>query len=234
MQPARTRCVPDRRHNLPVVEWKLLRDVPDEDVRQVLQIARRRTFSRGEVVFHHGDPADSLQLIVKGRFAVRITTPLGDTALIAVHGPGDSFGELALVSDDSVRSATVAALEAGETRSVYQRDFARLQREHPSVNAVLVTLLADQVRRMNERIVEAHYVDADKRVRRRLSELVRIYGDGDGVTVPLTQEDLAEMAGTSRATVNRVLREEEKRGTVALQRGKTVVVDAEALGRRSR
>src|SRR2546421_1928380 len=107
-------------------------------MRQLLTIARRRTFSRNEVVVNRGDPADSLHLIVSGRFGVRISTPVGDTALIAVRGPGDAFGELALVTPDAKRSATVAALEPGETRSVYRDDFVRLQRTHPSVNAVLV------------------------------------------------------------------------------------------------
>jgi len=216
------------------VEWKLFDDIAPEHVRELLQIARRRTFSRGEVVFHRGDPADSLQLVVKGRFATRITTPLGDSALIAVHGPGDAFGELALVSDHAVRSATVSALEPAETRSIFRDDFFRLQREFPSVNAVLVRLLAEQVRRMDERVVEAHYVAADRRVRRRLLELAEAYGGGEAVTIPLTQEDLADMAGASRATVNRVLREEEKRGAVELRRGKTIVFDVGGLAKRGR
>jgi CRP/FNR family transcriptional regulator, cyclic AMP receptor protein len=217
------------------MDWPLLAGVPAEDVRQLLSVARRRTFKRGEIVFHHGDPADSLHLIVKGRFAVRITTPLADTALIAVHGKGDFFGELALVGDEPRRSATVAALEESETRSVFRDDFFRLRRHHPGVDEVLVRLLAEQVRRGNERIVEAHYVDADTRVRRRVLELGRLYGDDSGpVTIPLTQEDLAEMAGTSRATVNRVLREEEKRGMLELRRGKTTVLDPEALAKRAR
>jgi CRP/FNR family transcriptional regulator, cyclic AMP receptor protein len=211
-----------------------LADVPPEDVRQVLSIARRRTFSRGEVVFHRDDPADSLHLIVKGRFAVRITTPLGDTALIAVHGPGDAFGELALVSDGARRSATVSASEDAETLSVYRDDFARLQRQHPAVNAVLVALIAEQLRRANDRIVEAYYVDADTRVRRRLLELAKLYGGSGTATVPLTQEALAEMAGTSRATVNRVLREEERSGTVELRRGQTLIQDEAALAKRTR
>jgi len=216
------------------VEWRLLADVPPEDVRELLTIARRRTFSRGEVVFHRGDPADSLQLIVQSRFAVRITTPLGDTALIAVHGPGDAFGELALVSEAAVRSATVSALEAAETRSVYRDDFARLQRRYPAVNSILVHLLAEQLRRANERIVEAHYVDADTRVRRRLLDLARVYGHDGAATVPLTQEALAEMAGTSRATVNRVLREEQRSGTLELRRGQTLILDETELARRTR
>jgi CRP/FNR family transcriptional regulator, cyclic AMP receptor protein len=216
------------------VEWRLLADVPPEDVRELLTIARRRTFSRGEVVFHRGDPADSLHLIVQGRFAVRITTPLGDTALIAVHGAGDAFGELALVSEAAVRSATVSALEAAETRSVYRDDFARLQHRYPAVNSILVHLLAEQLRRANERIVEAHYIDADTRVRRRLLDLARVYGHEGAATVPLTQESLAEMAGTSRATVNRVLREEQRSGTLQLRRGQTLILDETELARRTR
>jgi CRP-like cAMP-binding protein len=216
------------------VEWPLLADVPPDDVRQLLSIARRRTFSRNEVVVHRGDPADSLHLIVSGRFGVSITTPLGDTALIAVRGPGDAFGELALVTPDARRSATVTALDGGETRSVYRDDFVRLQRNHPAVNAVLVHLLAQEVRRLSDRLAEAYYVDADSRVCRRLVELAKQHrGDGPA-TIALTQEALAEMAGTSRATVNRVLREEQRAGTLELARGRTVVLDPERLSRRAR
>lgn len=216
------------------MEWKLFTGIPPDDVREVLSIARRRTFGRGEVVFHRGDPADTLHLVVSGRFAVRITTPLGDTALLAIQGPGEAFGELALVSPVAVRSATVSALEAGETLSVYRDDFARLQRRHPGVNAVLIAVLAEQIRGATDRIVEAHYVDADTRVRMRLRELADLYGSGEGpVTIPLTQEDVAEMAGTSRATVNRVLREEQRKGTVELRRGRTTVIDQDAFGKRA-
>ena len=108
------------------MEWRLLQGVPEEEVRRLLQVARRRTFRRGEVVFHRDDPADSLHLVVKGRFAVRVMTPLGDQATIAVRGPGDSFGEMALVGPGARRSATVEALEGAETFCVYEGDFARL------------------------------------------------------------------------------------------------------------
>jgi CRP/FNR family transcriptional regulator, cyclic AMP receptor protein len=213
------------------VEWPLLADLPPEDVRQLLAIARRRTFSRGEVVFHRDDPADSLHLVVRGRFGARVLTPVGDSVLVEVVGPGQSFGELALLLPDARRSATVEALEAGETRSVRRDDFVLLQREHPGVKDVLLRLLAEQLRRSTDRVVEAHHVDAETRVRRRLLDLATTY---DGGVVPLTQEDIAAMAGTSRATVNRVLREEEGLGTVALGRGRTSVLDADALERRCR
>jgi CRP/FNR family cyclic AMP-dependent transcriptional regulator len=216
------------------MESPLLAGLPAEDVRRLLAIARRRTFRKGEVVFHREDPADSLHLIVRGRFGARVLTPLGDTVLLDVLGPGESFGELALLLPDARRSATVSALEDGETRSVLRADFARLQQTHPGVKDVLLRLLAEQLRRASERLVEAHYVDADTRVRRRLLELARTYGSAEGAVVPLTQEELAAMAGTSRATVNRVLRDEERRGAVALSRGRVSVLGTEELERRCR
>jgi CRP-like cAMP-binding protein len=217
------------------MEWKLLAGVPPEEVRLLLSVARRRRFSRNEVVFHRHDPADSLHLVEKGRFAIRVMTPLGDTVTIGVRGPGDSFGEMALVSGSAVRSATIVALEEAETFAVYQGDFERLRKQHPTINDVLFAFLAGEVRLLNERLLEALYVPAERRVQRRLAELAQLYGDAGGAAeLPLTQEALAELAGTSRATVNRVLREEQERGTVELRRGKTIVLDPKELARRAR
>ncbi len=217
------------------MEWPLLADVPPDDLRHVLSVARRRTFRKGEVVFHRGDPADALHLITRGRFAARAATLVGDNVLLSVMGPGDAFGELALVGASGIRSATVAALETGETLSITRPDFAALLERHPRVQAVLTGLLAEQVARISERLIEALSVDAERRVLRRLLELSDVYGgQGDQAVIPLTQEELAGLAGTSRETVNRVLREEARRGTVTLGRGRTVVVDRQELSRRAR
>jgi len=217
-----------------VVEWRLLAGIPPADVRAVLALARRRTFARGEVVFHRGDPADTVHLVVKGRFDVRVTTRFGDVVALGICGPGDAFGELALVTGGE-RSATVSALEQAETLSLRRDALERLTRELPSVNVALVRLLAAQVERLSELLVEAYTVDADARVARRLLELSATYGPaGGGADVPLTQEEIAELAGASRATVNRVLRGLEREGAVRLRRGRTVVVDLEALERRAR
>jgi CRP/FNR family cyclic AMP-dependent transcriptional regulator len=207
--------------------------VPEEELRRLLSIARRRHFSRNEVVFHREDPGDSLHLISKGRFAVRIMTPLGETVTIGIRGPNDSFGEMALVAEGRKRSATVEALEEAETFAVHVADFLRLRSEHPSVNQVLIGLLAEELDRQNELLLEALYVPVERRVLRRLAELSVLYAGRDSV-IPLTQEQLAELAGTSRATVNRVLREEQTRGTVELRRGRTAVLDPEAIARRAR
>jgi CRP/FNR family cyclic AMP-dependent transcriptional regulator len=218
------------------VEWRLLQGVPEDDLRGLLQLARRRRFRRGEVVFHRDDPADSLHLVVTGRFAVRVMTPLGDQATIAVRGPGDSFGEMALVGQPSRRSATVEALEAAETFCVYQAEFARLRRDHPQVNELLISFLSNEVRMLNERLLEALYVPVERRVLRRLHELAAVYGHDteDQVEIPLTQEEIAGLAGSARGTVNAVLREAQASGLLELRRGKTLVLDRDELARRAR
>jgi CRP/FNR family transcriptional regulator, cyclic AMP receptor protein len=214
------------------MQWRMLEGVPEEEVRRLLSVARRRTFARNEVVFHQGDPAEAMHLIWSGRFAVRIRTPIGDATMLAILGPGELFGELALLGEDPDRSATVIALERGETRSIARGDFSRLLREHPEVNELLLRLLAVRIRRTNDLLAEALYVPADKRVLRRLRELAELYGGGEEAhVIPLTQEEIAELAGTSRATVNRVLRAEQRYGSLELKRGRTTVLDPDRIGR---
>jgi CRP/FNR family cyclic AMP-dependent transcriptional regulator len=217
------------------MEWRLLAGVPAGQVRELLQIARRRRFARNEVVFHRDDLGDSLHLIEKGRFSIRVMTPLGEVATIAVRGPGESFGEMALIAAEPRRSATVTALEEGETFAVYRAEFERLRRAQPQIDELLFRFLTNEVRVLNERLLEALYLPVEKRVRRRLLELAALYPGEEGrPLIALTQEALAELAGASRATVNQVLREEERRGTIELQRGRTRVLDLGALAKRAR
>ncbi len=213
--------------------WRLLADLGEEDTQRLIAIGRRRRFARGEVVFHQNDPADSLHLVTVGRFCVRVSTRLGDIATLAIVGRGDAFGEIALVGDDAVRSATVAALERAETLSIYHRDFDRLRRESAAIDQALTRLLAGQIRRMNQLLVDALFTPADARVLLRLAELASVYAEGEDatgpVTIPLTQETVSELAGTSRATVNRTLREQERLGAVRLRRGGITILSADAL-----
>ena len=210
------------------MEWRLLSGVSAEDVRRLVAVAQRRTYRRGQVVFHDEDAADALHLVVHGHFAVRVTLPTGESVLLAIIGPGDAFGELALVSGSS-RGATVQAFSDGETLALHRDAFEALRRARPQVDRSLAEILAERLRRVNDLLKEAHYVDADVRVRRRLLELGQVF---DG-TIPLTQEEIAQTAGTSRATVNRVLREEEAAGAVELGRGRTTITDSAALRARA-
>ena len=217
------------------MEWRLLSVLSDEERRNLLANARRRRFARGETLFHEGDPGDAMHLLEKGRVALRVTTPMGDTATLNVLGPGDYFGELAIVSPGA-RNSTVVALEPVETLSLHRDQLNALRDKHADVDRMLLDAVVGEVRRLSRQLLEALYVPTDKRVLRRLVDLCKLYGgDGPGpVTVPLTQEDIAELAGTTRPTVNKVLRQAEDGGIVEIGRGKVVVVKPAVLLQRAR
>jgi CRP-like cAMP-binding protein len=213
-----------------------LEGVAPDEVQLLIQAARRRRFSRNEVVVHRGDPGDSVHLIDKGRFSIQVMSPLGDIVTIGLRGPGDCFGEMALLDDDPRRTATVTALEDAETFSIYRDDFEQLRRQHPEVTEGLFRFLVSEVRMLNERLLEAFYLPVHKRVLRRLNELVAFYPeDAEGhPVILLTQEALAGLVGTTRATVNTVLRDEEKRGLIKLGNRRIQVLDPESLAARAR
>jgi CRP/FNR family cyclic AMP-dependent transcriptional regulator len=197
-------------------------DVPELELRMS---GRRRKFGRGEVVFHEGDPGDSLHRVTAGRFAARVTTPLGDVATFSVHGPGEVFGLLAVVHPDARRTATVIALQPSETFAIPRSAFVRLKSTYPGVASAVEQLLVEMLTASSNRLVEALYTPVHLRVRARLRDLARIYGgsDGEPITIPLSQEDLAGLAGTTRETVNRVLQDEQERGTVTLARRRITI-----------
>jgi CRP/FNR family transcriptional regulator, cyclic AMP receptor protein len=199
--------------------------VPEHELRAA---GRRRTFDRDEVVFHRDDPGDSLHRVEKGRFAARIITPLGATATLTLHAPGDVFGLLAVVGAEQRRTATVVALERAETLAIAASVFLRLRDTYPEVRDAVERLVVSQLAETSNRLVEALYTPVATRVRERLEDLARLYGDltlGE-VVIPLSQEHLAGLAGTTRETVNRVLKQEEERGTVRLARNRIVVTPA--------
>ncbi len=216
------------------MEFRILEGLPAEDVKTFLALARRRSFERDEVVFHHGDVADAVHLIVRGRFALRVFSSLGESAMLAVRGPGNTFGEMALVSSGMQRLVTVSALERGETLAIAGSRFRELLGRHAKLQDVLVRLLVERLRIADTHVLASHFLDADMRVRWALLQLLPVYRDGDDIVIPLTQESLAQLAGTARGTVNRVLRDEQDRGVVALERGRVRVLAPAALAARVR
>jgi len=211
---------------------QLLAALPDDEERAVRAAAVRRRFAKNEVIFHEGDPGDTVHLVERGHVAIRVSTLLGDIVTLSVLGPGESFGEQALLAADARRTATAAAVDAVETLSLAREQFEDLRRRLPVVDRLLVDLLAAQVRRLSAHLLEALHADADTRVLRRVADLVRMFGDGatDGeVSLPFTQEEIATMAGTTRPTANRALKVAEEDGLVRLARGRVVVTDPSRL-----
>jgi CRP-like cAMP-binding protein len=216
------------------VEWNLLKGLKPAEVEDALSLGRKRRFARREVVWHEGDRADTIHVIRAGRIAVQMLTALGETATIAVVGAGEAAGLIDGHTTDPYHATGAVALEPTESLAIRVDDLRVLRRRIPSVDEAVVRLLADRTRDLATQLVDALYVSAEARVLRRLSALTRLYDRGDAeVVIPLTQEDLAGLAGVTRPTANRVLKKEEMRGTLRLSRGAITVIDQARLADRA-
>ena len=213
----------------------LLERLSPDDRKAVIQAATRRKYRAGETVFHEGDPGRTMHLIVKGRVIIYVVTRNGDNAAVAVLRPGQCFGELAMFGG-GLRSASVVALESLETLTI-QHDRLDDHRWAQVVQRYLVESLAEQVGRLTARVLDAHFATAEQRVVRRLSEAVRLFADPpieEVDTLSMTQQQLADFAGTTRPTVNRVLKDLELDGTISLGRGRIHIEDLARLDRLAR
>ncbi|NYG06219.1 CRP-like cAMP-binding protein [Phycicoccus badiiscoriae] len=218
------------------MEWRLLRGLSEQERRLVIAGTQRHRYRTGEVVFHEGDLAESIHFVAEGRLVARRTTPAGDNAAFAVMGPGEAFGEMAMLSPQARRTSTVAALEPAVTLTLRYAEFDRLRVAHPGIERLLVDVLAERVLRLSDHLVEALYLPAEQRVVRRLDGLCEQYGpaeNGRPVRIPLTQTEIGELCGASRATTNRVLQGLVADGLATLHRGRVEVRDRRTLHERA-
>jgi CRP-like cAMP-binding protein len=183
------------------------------------------------VVFHEGDPAGSLHLLERGRVSVQLTTPLGEIAIVDVLRPGDAFGEQSLVDGVGLRTATVTALEKVETLALDAQTFANLRTTNPGLDRFLLMVVATRLQSTSHQLLEALYVHADVRVLRCVCRLCDVFEATSGEQIPMTQADIASMAGVNRSTANRVLTHVQACGALALHRGHIEVLDMETLRR---
>lgn len=196
---------------------------------------RSRRFRRGEVLFHQGDPGDSLFVIAAGSVKVVLPSESGDEAIINTLRPGDFLGELALL-DGAPRSATVVALERTETLMLPRARFRALVAAEPALRDALLAGLARELRRLTEHVGELHFLDLTGRLAASLARLAREHGvaQPDGslrLDARLTQADLAAMVGSTRQSVNKLLGTFAEDGLIQLDRDALVVARPDDLER---
>lgn len=229
------RSVPLTCASLRLVEWPLLASLSEPERAAVIALSRRRTFAKGDIVCHEGDPADSFHLIERGRMAVRVSLPTGDAAMINVLGAGETFGEMALLHASVRRTATIVTLEASSTLAISGSEFHRLCEARPGVQRAVSEVLATRVDELSHRVLELMYVGLDRRVYRRLLDLAHRYQDervAGPIVVPFTQSQLADLTGGTRPSVNKALQRLVDEGAVSLGRGRIEIHDLGALRRR--
>jgi CRP/FNR family transcriptional regulator, cyclic AMP receptor protein len=187
--------------------------------------ATMRRYRKGEVVAHAGDPADSLIMVVSGRLASRYQTLHGDQTLAGVSGPGTFVAAYAVLGTVKRHPATIVAMEDTLVRLVRFEEFESLTREHPEILRVLLTSLADESARFGGQLNVAYWEKAEVRVRRNVCELAEMaWRNGPGpVSVSLTHDDVAAMAGVSRPTASTTIRSAVDAGVFRWGRGKLIV-----------
>jgi CRP/FNR family transcriptional regulator, cyclic AMP receptor protein len=210
------------------MELNLLEDLSVDERDALLTKCVRRRFARRQALFHFGDPSNGMYVVAKGRVVVRISTPTGEEASLTVIGPGQSVGEQSLLVQGGRRSASAVALEPVETLFLSRQAFLELRAEDAGFDQVMLRILAARVIRLTDQLIEALFVPATTRVLRRVIDAAALYGDG---TIPLTQEELAAMAGSTRNTANRVLRAAQDAALLEVKRGRITVLDMRGLRR---
>ena len=192
---------------------------------------------RGEVLFHEGDAGDRLYIVTDGKIKLGRTSSDGRENLLAIMGPGQMFGELSLF-DPGPRSATVTAITETSYLSLSHDDMMRWLDGRPAVALGLLSQLAGRLRRSNDVVADLVFSDVPGRVAKALLDLADRFGrtadDGVHVHHDLTQEELAQLVGASRETVNKALADFASRGWLRLEPRSVVLMDVDRLARRAR
>jgi CRP/FNR family transcriptional regulator, cyclic AMP receptor protein len=219
----------------------LLRRVPvfstlsADELAHVARVAMSRRFDAGAIVFKEGDEGSTCYIVRAGRTRAIRVHPDGRSITLAHFGPGDIFGEMAML-DGERRSATVEATEDTEVIAILSTDMHRLLREHVDISVKLIAALGQRLRDTNERLTRQSFQTVQSRVAAALAQLVATAresgagGDGD-VVITTTQAELAQLAGSSRESASRFLAVLERAGIITQGRGRLTVHDSEALGR---
>jgi len=209
----------------------LFSELSRQELERISRVAVPRSFPAGVRVFHEGDRSDACYLVRSGDLRVTREHPDGRAIALATLGPGDLFGELAML-DGEARSASVDTLSDSELLALPAADFRRLLADHPEISVKLVAALTRRLRETNERVARQSFQTVPSRVAGVLTQLIaeETAPEGrQGVTIRMTQADLAQLAGTSRESVSRFLATLERARVVRVGRGRVTVLEPRRL-----
>ena len=201
------------------------------ELERVADVAIPRAFPKGVRVFHEGDTTDACYIVREGDLRVTREHSDGRAIALATLGPGDIFGELAML-DGGSRSASVETITDCELLALPASDVRRVIAGHGDIAAKLIVAITRRLRETNERVARQSFQTVPSRVAGVLAQLIAeeaIPEDRQGITVRMTQADLAQLAGTSRESVSRFLATLERAGVVAVGRGRVTVLEPRRL-----
>ena len=215
----------------------LFSTLDDEAAESLIATMTAAHLERGDILFHEGDQGDRLYVIAEGKIKLGRTSPDGRENLLAILGPGEMFGELSLF-DPGPRTATATAVAETQVVSMGNDQLKDFLSTRPGAAAVLLAALARRLRRTNESLADLVFTDVPGRVAKALLDLSARFGrpvdEGVMVAHDLTQEELAQLVGASRETVNKALADFAQRGWIRLASRQVLILDVERLGKRAR
>jgi len=192
---------------------------------------------RGERLFSEGDDGDKLYIILEGKIKLTKAAPDGRENLLSVHGPGEMFGELSLF-DPIPRTSSATAVTSARLAGLAHDDLRIWLSSRPEVAMHLLQALAQRLRRINDVKADLVFTDVPGRVAKALLDLADRFGvltpEGVQVNHDLTQEELAQLVGASRETVNKALADFTARGWIQLAAKSVLVTDTDRLRKRAR
>jgi CRP/FNR family transcriptional regulator, cyclic AMP receptor protein len=218
-------------------EAPLFDALSEEDARALRAGVMVVKLARGERLFSEGDSGDKLYVIMTGKIKLTRAAPDGRENLQSVHGPGEMFGELSLF-DPVPRTATATAVTDAELAGLAHDDVRKWLSTRPEVAMHLLQALAQRLRRINDVKADLVFTDVPGRVSKALLDLAERFGvpNSEGIQVnhDLTQEELAQLVGASRETVNKALADFAARGWIQLAAKSVLVTDPDRLRKRAR
>ena len=195
-----------------------------------------QSIKKGNTLFQEGDPGDRLYVVTEGKIKLSHASGDGRESVLMVLGPGDMFGEISLF-DPGPRTATASAVTDSKVLSLSNTDLIPWLAGRPEVAQSLLQALAHRLRRTNETMSDLVFADVPGRVAKALLELGEKFGtkttDGMYVHHDLTQEELAQLVGASRETVNKALADFASRGWLKLETRSVEILDIERLAKRA-
>jgi CRP/FNR family transcriptional regulator/CRP/FNR family cyclic AMP-dependent transcriptional regulator len=217
---------------------QLLQRVPflaalsEDDLRWLTERLRRRKYTRGDIIFQKDDPGQSLFIIESGSVRIYMPGTQGADLTLAVMGPGDFFGDQSLL-DGRPRSASAMAAGDSVLLSLERSDFTTLMRSRPDAALAILAVLSQRLRETDQTASDLAFLDVSGRLARKLLDLAETNGverdDGVLLQVGLTQEDLANMIGVTRESVNRNLSVFRRLGLIGREGRKIIIRDPKGL-----
>ncbi len=221
-------------HAPPFAPGPFLAALSHDDAAELRALGRIRSYATGDTLFHQGDDAGSVSILLEGRVKVTARGASGREVILAFRGPGDIVGEVGAIAG-STRSSAVRALEPVQTLAVSAADFREFLDTHAHASMNLVLMLMERLRAADEARVEFAGHDVVGRVARRLVELSERFGvvcdDGIDITLALSQEELAAWTASSREAVAKAMRLLRELGWIETHRRRIVVREIDALRR---